>query len=100
MIFAALCILDVRNTSIDVGINSAFKIEFRPRNDVMDNAVMITWEAIIPTDAPLPFANGTSIAKMKTPTNVPLVAAFTNIEISITPLKILTIYAMAMQMIA
>lgn len=82
---------DVPNTSIDVGNNSAFKIEFLPRNDVTDNAVMITWEAIIPTDAPLPFANGTSIAKINTPTNVPLVAAFTNIEISMTPVNIPTI---------
>lgn len=91
MISQRLVVSDVQNTSIDVGNNSAFKIEFRPRNDVMDNAVMITWEAIIPTDAPLPFANGTNIAKIKTPINVPLVAAFTNIEISMTPENMLTI---------
>lgn len=47
----------------------------------------------MPTEAPLPFANGINIARMNTPIKVPLVAALTNIEISMTPENMLTIYA-------
>lgn len=60
--------------------------------------VMTACDTIIPIDAPLLFANGISMARMKTPISVPLVAAFTNIDISMTPEKRLTKYAMAMQM--
>ena len=42
------------------------------------------------------FANGTNIARMKTPTNVPVVAALINIEISITPENMLTTNARPM----
>lgn len=59
--------------------------------------MIVKCETIIPTEAPLPFANGINIAKMNTPINVPLVAAFTNIEISITPENKLTTYAKPMQ---
>lgn len=54
----------------------------------------------MPTEAPFPLANGISMARIKTPINVPLVAAFTNIEISITPENKLTTYANPMQISA
>lgn len=83
---------------MDVGRNSVFIILFK--YDVIDNAIITACDVIMPTDAPLPFANGNSIANRKTPTNVPLVAALTNIEISMTPENRLTIYAKPIQMIA
>lgn len=73
---------------------------FFEKYEVIVKAVITQCETIIPTEAPLPFANGINMAKMNTPINVPLVAAFTNIEISITPEKRLTMYANPIQMSA
>lgn len=75
---------------MEVGRNSVFII-FLPKYEVIVSAIITAWDVIMPTEAPLPLANGITIAKMKTPTNVPLVAAFTNIEISMTPENMLTI---------
>lgn len=58
---------------------------FLLKYEVIDSAIITAWDVIMPTEAPLPLENGMTIAKMNTPTNVPLVAAFTNIEISMTP---------------
>lgn len=83
-------------TSIEVGRNSAFII-LLPKYEATDRAMIDACDAIMPTLAPLPFANGINMARMKTPIKVPLVAAFTNIEISMTPENMLTMYAKPMQ---
>lgn len=74
---------------MEVGKNSVFATVL-PKYDVTLNANITACETIIPIDAPFPLANGISMARMNTPTKVPLVAAFTNIEISMTPENMLT----------
>lgn len=76
-------------TSMEVGRNSAFII-LSPKYEAIESVTIVTQLAIIPMEAPLPLANGINIAKMNTPINVPLVAALTNIEISMTPENMLT----------
>lgn len=82
---------------IDVGRYSVLR-KFFDKYDVIVSDVITVCDTIIPIDAPLAFANGISIANINTPISVPLVAAFTNIDISITPENRLTKYAMAIHM--